>query len=102
MTTMKAVIIKRSKYGPTVTVSRSGCPSKIDEKTRRKLSRKAANSNIKRAAGVSGKYYMWQQSSLFFICPGCWLRWQSFHIKKKQPSLATLCKKHTSELSQKH
>ena len=39
---MKTVIIKWRKYGTTVTLPRTGCPSKIDEKTRRKLVREAS------------------------------------------------------------
>uniref|UniRef100_A0A803K548 Transposase n=1 Tax=Xenopus tropicalis TaxID=8364 RepID=A0A803K548_XENTR len=39
--TAKTVIIKCRKYGTTVTLPRTGRPSKIDEKTRRKLVREA-------------------------------------------------------------
>uniref|UniRef100_A0A803JMT1 Transposase Tc1-like domain-containing protein n=1 Tax=Xenopus tropicalis TaxID=8364 RepID=A0A803JMT1_XENTR len=39
--TVKTVIINCRKYGTTVTLPRTGCPSKIDEKTRRKLVREA-------------------------------------------------------------
>lgn len=40
--TVKTVIIKWRKYGATVILPRIGCPSKIDEKMRRKLVREAA------------------------------------------------------------
>ena len=40
--TVKTVIIKWRKYGTTVTLPRTGRPSKIDDKTRRKLVREAA------------------------------------------------------------
>lgn len=40
--TVKKVIIKWRKYATTVTLPRTGRPSKIDEKTRRKLVREAA------------------------------------------------------------
>ncbi len=39
---MKTVIIKWRKYGATVILPSNGCPSKIDEKMRRKLVREAA------------------------------------------------------------
>ncbi len=39
---MKTVIIKWRKYGATVILPSTGCPSKIDEKMRRKLVREAA------------------------------------------------------------
>ncbi|KAI3373894.1 hypothetical protein L3Q82_022462, partial [Scortum barcoo] len=48
-TQVKTVIIKWRKYGTTVTLPRTGRPSKIDDKTRRKLVREAAktaDSNI--------------------------------------------------------
>ncbi len=51
--TVKTVIIKWRKYGATVILPRAGHPSKIDEKMRRKLV-----SNIKGAAGISGKYWL--------------------------------------------
>uniref|UniRef100_A0AAY5K3U8 Transposase Tc1-like domain-containing protein n=1 Tax=Esox lucius TaxID=8010 RepID=A0AAY5K3U8_ESOLU len=40
--TVKTVIIKWRKYGTTETLPRTGRPSKIDEKTRRKLVREAS------------------------------------------------------------
>uniref|UniRef100_A0AAR2JMY3 Transposase Tc1-like domain-containing protein n=1 Tax=Pygocentrus nattereri TaxID=42514 RepID=A0AAR2JMY3_PYGNA len=40
--TVKTVIIKWRKHGTTVTLPRTGRPSKIDDKTRRKLVREAA------------------------------------------------------------
>ncbi|KAM9392316.1 transcription factor BTF3 homolog 4-like isoform 2-T2 [Pholidichthys leucotaenia] len=40
--TVKTVIIKWRKYGTTVTLPRTGRPSKIDEKSRRRLVREAA------------------------------------------------------------
>lgn len=40
--TVKTIIIKWRKYGTTVTLPRTGRPSKIDDKTRRKLIREAA------------------------------------------------------------
>ncbi len=40
--TVKTVIIKWRKYGATVILTSNGCPSKIDEKMRRKLVREAA------------------------------------------------------------
>uniref|UniRef100_A0AAY5L6C3 Transposase Tc1-like domain-containing protein n=1 Tax=Esox lucius TaxID=8010 RepID=A0AAY5L6C3_ESOLU len=42
--TVKTVIIKWRKYGTTETLPRAGHPSKIDEKTRRKLVREASKS----------------------------------------------------------
>lgn len=59
--TVKIVINKWRKNGTTVTLSRTEYPSNIDEKTKRKLVRKA----VKRptatffvAAGLSGKYWL--------------------------------------------
>ncbi len=40
--TVKTVIIKWRKYGTTVTLPRTGRPSKIDEKTKRKLVKEAS------------------------------------------------------------
>ncbi len=40
--TVKTIIIKWRKYGATVILLSTGCPSKIDEKIKRKLVREAA------------------------------------------------------------
>ncbi len=40
--TVKTIIIKWRKYGATVILPSTGCPSKIDENIRRKLFREAA------------------------------------------------------------
>ena len=55
---MKTVIIKWRKYGATVTLPRTGRSSKIDEKKTGQGGCQEAYSNIKGAAGISGKYWL--------------------------------------------
>ena len=58
---MKTVIIKWRQYGTTETLPRTGRPSKIDKKTRTKFGQggfQEAYSNIKGAAGISGKHWL--------------------------------------------
>ncbi|KAI3360768.1 hypothetical protein L3Q82_013010 [Scortum barcoo] len=65
--TVKTVIIKWRKYGTTVTLPRTGRPSKIDDKTRRKLVREAAKRpTVQHNEGVAGSF--WQ---VLAVCSTC-------------------------------
>lgn len=75
-TTGKTVIKKWKNYGTTLTLPRTGCPSKSDEKTRQKLLREAAKRPTAAPKELQSELSdwlcsIWQQiwqTSLFSIC----------------------------------
>uniref|UniRef100_A0AAY5KIL8 Transposase Tc1-like domain-containing protein n=1 Tax=Esox lucius TaxID=8010 RepID=A0AAY5KIL8_ESOLU len=107
--TVKTVIIKWRKYGTTKTLPRSGRPSKINEKTRRKLVREASKrptatlKELQEFLASTGCVLHVTTISRILHMNGLWGRVarQKPFLTKKHPSPAEVCNnKH--QVPQKH
>uniref|UniRef100_A0AAY5K3N1 Transposase Tc1-like domain-containing protein n=1 Tax=Esox lucius TaxID=8010 RepID=A0AAY5K3N1_ESOLU len=92
--TVKTVIIKRRKYGTTETLPRTGHPSKIYEKMRRKLVREASKrppatlKELQEFLASTGRILHVTTISRILHMNGLWgrvARWKPFLTKKAFP-----------------